>query len=82
MYSPLLNILMQYGGAVLAGIVVGLLCKAYFAGQVHNKIRGYQGDIVKCHSKILELEAQNEVLEKKIKETRGNVFKKDYIFMN
>lgn len=82
MYSPLLNILMQYGGPVLAGIVVGLLCKAYFAGQVHNKMRGYQGDIVKSHAKILELEAKNEVLEKRLKETPGSVFKRDFIFMN
>lgn len=81
MFSPLLNIAMQYGGAVLAGIVVGLICKAYFAGQMQNKIRGYQSDIVKSHSKILELEANNDKLEKRIKELEGS-FIKDRLFMN
>ena len=81
MFSPLLNIVMQYGGAVLAGIVVGLICKAYFASQMQSKIRGYQGDIVKSHAKILELEAKNDQLEKQIKEL-DNSFTKDRIFMN
>ena len=81
MFSPLLNIVMQYGGPVLAGIVVGLICKAYFAGQMQGKIRGYQSDIVKSHTKILELEATNDKLAKRIKELEG-AFSKDRIFMN
>lgn len=81
MFSPLLNIVMQYGGSVLAGIVVGLVCKAYFIGQVQGKIKGYQSDIVKSHGKILELEAANDRLEKRIKELEGS-FTKDRIFMN
>jgi len=81
MFSPLLNIVSQYCGAVLAGIAVGLICKAYFASQVQKKIRGYQSDIVKSHSKILELEAENGQLEKGLKELEGS-FKKDRIFMN
>ena len=68
MFSPLLNIVMQYGGAVLAGIVVGLVCKAYFASQMQGKIKGYQSDIVKSHAKILELEAINYRLETKLKD--------------
>ena len=81
MFSPLLNIVMQYGGSVLAGVVVGLICKAYFAGQVHGKIKGYQSDIVKSHGKILELEAYNDKLEKRVKELEGS-FVKDRLFMN
>ena len=81
MFSPLLNIVTQYGGAVLAGIVVGLICKAYFASQMQGKIREYQGDIIKSHSKILELEGYNDKLEKRIKELEGS-FSKDRIFMN
>ena len=81
MFSPLLNIVMEYGGPVLAGIVVGLICKAYFASQMQNKIRGYQSDIVKSHSKILELEAYSGKLEKRVKELEGS-FTKDRIFMN
>lgn len=67
MVSPLLDIFTQYGGAVVAGIVVGLLCKAFFARQMHNKIREYQGEIVKSHSRILSLESETDYLEKKIK---------------
>ena len=81
MYSPLLNIVMQYGGPVLVGIIAGLICRAYFATQMQGKIRGYQGDIIKSHSKILELEAKNDQLEKRIKELEGT-FIKDKIFMN
>ena len=76
MFSPLLNILMQYAGPVMAGIVVGLICKAYFASQMQGKIKGYQSDIVKSHSKILELEAKNDQLEKRVKELEGT-FSKD-----
>jgi cell division protein FtsB len=72
---------MQYVGAVLAGISVGLICKVYFASQMQNKIRGYQSDIVKSHSRILELDARNDELEKRIKELEGR-FIKDRIFMN
>lgn len=81
MFSPLLSIVFQYGGAVLAGIATGLICKAYFASQVQNKVRGYQSDIVKSHTKILELEAKNDQLEKDLKELEG-LFRKDRIFMN
>jgi hypothetical protein len=81
MMSPLLDIFVQYSGAVIAGLLVGLLCKAYFAGQMHNKIEEYQGDIVKSHSKILNLEGINAQLEKRVKELEGQ-FPKDRIYMN
>jgi len=81
MFSPLLNIVMQYAGGVLTGIVVGLICKAYFATQMQGKIREYQGDIVKSHTKILELEAKNDRLEKRLKEIEG-AFTKHRLFMN
>ena len=72
MFSPILNIVMQYAGAVLAGIVVSLIFKSYFASQLQSKIKRYQGEIVKSHAKILELEAQNGVLEKRVKEVEGS----------
>ncbi|HEX8459797.1 MAG TPA: hypothetical protein VF623_00140 [Segetibacter sp.] len=81
MFSPLLNIVIQYGGAVLVGIVTGLVCKAYFAGQMQFKIKGYQSDIIKSHSKILELEAKNDQLEKRLKDTDRS-FSKDQLHMN
>ena len=79
--SPLLDIFVQYSGAVIAGLLVGLLCKAYFAHQMKNKIEEYQADIVKSHSRILKLDGVNEKLERRIKELEGQ-FPKDRIFMN
>lgn len=81
MFSPLLDTVLQYGGALLAGIVAGLVCKAYYSSQIRGKIKGYQMDIVKSHSKILELEAKNEELEKRMKQVECS-FIKDKIFMN
>lgn len=81
MTSPLLNIIMQYSGAVSAGIVVSLLCKAFYASQMRTKIRNYQSDIVKSHAKILELEAKSDRLEKRLKEAEG-IFNNDRILMN
>ena len=81
MTSPLFSILMEYAGSVAAGIVVGLLFKMYFASQVHKKIKGYQGEIVKSHSRILRLEEINGNLEKKLNETSSR-FSKDQLIMN
>lgn len=81
MYSPLLNIVMQYGGAVLVGIATGLISKAYFLSQLQKKIKGYQMDIVKSHSKILELEAANDKLEKQLNE-KESTFSREHLFMN
>ena len=81
MFSPLLDTVMPYGSPVIVGLVIGLVCKAYFAARMQTKIRGYQSDIVKSHSKILELEAKNDSLEKKLKELEGS-FAKDRLFMN
>ena len=81
MFSPIMNIMMQYAVGVLAGIVAGLVCKAYFAAQLQGKIRGYQSDIVKSHTKILELEAKNDKLEKRLKLSEGT-FVKDRLILN
>ena len=82
MYSPLLNIVWQYAGAVVTGIVVGLIFKAYFASQLQNKIKRYQGEIVKSHAKILELEAINDKLEKRIKEVEVPFVVKERFVLN
>ena len=81
MFSPLLNIVTQYGGGVLAGLLTGLICKAYLVTRMQSKVREYQSDIVKSHSKILELEAKNDQLEKRLKEVDTS-FTRDKIFMN
>lgn len=69
MYSPLLNLVAEYGVAVITAIISGFLVKAYFASKMHRKIRHYQSEIVKSHAKILELEATNFKLESKLKDS-------------
>lgn len=81
MFSPLLNILLQYGGPVLVGTLAGLIFKAYFASHYQSKIREYQDDILKSHAKILELEAKNDSLEKRVKQ-KEVLFAKEALFMN
>lgn len=81
MFSPLLTLLMQYGIPVIAGVLVGLVCKRYFSARLEEKIRECQIDIVKSHEIILDLEARNTQLERRLKETEG-VYKKDRLFMN
>jgi septal ring factor EnvC (AmiA/AmiB activator) len=81
MFSPLSSILLQYGGAVLAGIAAGLMYKVYFASQVQRKIKNYQGEIVRSHAKILEHEAKNDQLEKRLKDFEKN-FKTDRLLIN
>ncbi len=81
MISPLLDIFVQYGGAAVAGVAVGLISKAFFLRQIQGKIRTYQSEIVKSHSRILLLESQNDRLEKRVKELEGQ-FAKDRLFMN
>lgn len=81
MISPLLDIFFQYGGAVAAGLAIGFICKVIVARQMQAKIHGYQGEIVKSHSRILSLEAYNDRLEKRLKEVE-NSFSKDALFMN
>ncbi len=81
MFSPLLDNVMQYGIPVLAGIVAGFLCRAFFAHQMQGKIKDYQYNMVKSHAKILELEAKNDRLEKLLKNAELS-FSQDKIFMN
>lgn len=81
MFSPLVALLMQYGTPVLAGLLIGLVCKRYFSSRLEGKIREYKIDIVKSHEIILDLEAKNYQLEKRLKEVEG-VYKKDRLFMN
>ncbi len=73
MTSPLLNILMQYAGSVVTGVLIGLIFKVYFANQVRKKIRGYQAEIIKSHSKILKLEETNNKLEKWVRDCESNL---------
>ncbi len=81
MISPLLDIVFQYGASVVLGLTVGLLSKLFIARQMQSKIHGYQGEIVRSHSRILTLEAENCQLEKKI-QTLDQQFATSPSFMN
>ncbi len=81
MTSPLINMIMQYSAPAFAGIIIGLLFKMYFASQAQKKIRGYQGEIIKSHSRILKLEELNGRLENRLKEVEQS-FCKDRLYMN
>lgn len=72
---------MQYCLPVLSGVVAGLLCKAYFKTQMQKKIKDYQNDLIKSQEKIIELQALNEKLQKRVQEMEG-YFSKDRIIMN
>ena len=81
MISPLLELILQYVVPVTAGVMIGLFFKMYFAARVQKKIRGYQGEIVKSHSRILQLEEVNTRLERQLKE-RGAEFSSEQLFLN
>lgn len=81
MAAPLLNIMVQYSGPVFSGIVAGLMCRAYYAAQMKNKLKDHQKDFLKSQERIIELEALNERLEKRLKEMES-YFSKDHIIMN
>lgn len=80
MLFPLLNII-QFPFEIISGIIAGLICKAYFATQMKRKIKGYQNDITKSRERIIELEALNEKLIKRLQEMK-DYFSKDSINMN
>lgn len=80
MFFPLLSV-MNFPVEIISGIVAGLLCKAYFATRMKSKIKDYQNDIVNSQEKIIELEALNEKLQKRLKEMEDR-FSKDNIIMN
>lgn len=81
MSSLFLNIIFQYGGLLLGAITFFLICKAYLASKVQDKIRRYQSEIVKSHAKILELEVENDKLANRLKDVEGR-FIKNQLIMN
>lgn len=81
MFFPPLNIMLLYGAQVASGIVAGLLCKAYFTTRLKSKMKECQTDMIKSRQRIVELEALNEKLIKRLHEME-NYFSKDSINMN
>lgn len=81
MLFPLLNILLQTYGPAVFGIAAAVLYKTYFNSYTRRKIKGYQDDILKSDAKIVELQAWNKDLSKRLKEME-TYFSKDHISMN
>jgi hypothetical protein len=81
MSSTLYNLILENAIPVSTGIIFALIFKAFFSKDRQREIREYQIDIVKSRSKILQLQARNEELEKLLNE-REPSFIKDRLFLN
>lgn len=81
MHLSSISLFIQYYAPVVAGVIAGLICRAYFADKMQNKIRKYENNLMKAHEKIVELEALNENLQMRLREME-NYFSKDRIIMN
>lgn len=81
MHFSFLNISIQYYGLVFFGVAAAVICKAYFANKLQNKIKEYEDDLMKSRAKVFELEILNKNLEERLKEMEG-YFSKDRIIMN
>lgn len=81
MHFSFLNILIQYYGPVFFGVAAAVICKAYFANKLQNKIRDYENELMKSREKVFELEMVNKNLQERLKEME-DYFSKDRIIMN
>lgn len=52
--------------------LTAIILRLFFANQWKQKIKDYQSEIAKSHSRILKLEVQNEKLQQKIHDLEGN----------
>lgn len=73
--------MMKFPVEIISGIVAGVLYKAYFATRMKSKIKDFQNQIIKSEERIIQLEALNEQLEKRLKEME-DCFSRDSINMN
>lgn len=55
---------------IVALIAIGL--RIFFANQWKQKVKDYQSEIAKSHSRILKLEVQNEKLQQRVQDLEGN----------
>ena len=60
------TLLPVYGGALALVIILSVLIKMHLYAKNKRKIKEYQHQISRNHSRILKLEVSNEVLEKKL----------------
>lgn len=80
MFFPSLNII-NFPFELASGIIAGLICRAYFFTKMKNKLKRYENDLTKSQERILELEDENDKLEKRLKDVEVH-FSKDSINMN
>ncbi|MCU0321312.1 MAG: hypothetical protein MUE72_02785 [Chitinophagaceae bacterium] len=81
MSSILINVLLMYGGGCLFLTIGFITIKAYVKSQNQNRLKDYQHQITRSHSRILKLEAQNELLERKLVQLESLSMLKKYAFV-
>ncbi|MBX2931516.1 MAG: hypothetical protein KF781_06175 [Chitinophagaceae bacterium] len=57
-----------YGSAIALIIISAIMLKVFYSSSIKMKLKEYQSEIAKSHSKILKLEASNEKLQQRIAE--------------
>lgn len=66
------SLLWPYISSALILIVTSILLNYYYAAKTKAKIKDYQSEIAKSHSKILKLEVANEQLQQQLNQYRSN----------
>lgn len=56
----------------MLAILITVVLRIFFANQWKQKVKDYQSEIAKSHSRILKLEVQNEKLQQRIHDLEGN----------
>lgn len=67
-----------YAGVFLSGLFLFMLFRFILSAKNKQKIKEYQGEISKSHSRILKLEVRNEKLQHRIAELES-VLKSSHI---
>jgi len=60
--------LVIYSSAFILVLIAAIIFKVYFSMSIKNKLKDYQSEIAKSHSKILKLEVTNQKLNQRVHE--------------
>lgn len=66
------SLLWFYLSSAFILVATSILLNYYYAAKTKAKIKEYQSEIAKSHSKILKLEVANEQLQQQLKQYRSN----------
>jgi cell division protein FtsL len=69
-------------GIAIFIVIMAITFKLFFAAQWKMKVKEYQSEIAKSHSRILKLEVQNEKLQQKINDLEGHQSNKKHYLIN